>query len=449
MDTGWMIKMKIGAKLLFTYFLLIISIFLITSLTFHFIAQRYLIHETKQQLHKEASVVSQLLGKTVLSSLTVKEQLVNRKALALSERLLSSELIIWNKNQEIVYTDLKAASLAEFRKDPERRFISETVKISSKNGKTKGYVTLVQRLDEIKEINRLMRRSQLFSLVISALIAVGLGVFFKKSLTRPIQRLTEHMKHFSLKGADQEIKLESKDEVGELAASFNALSRRLKQYDADQKIFFQNASHELKTPLMAIQGNAEGILDGVVTGEDVTASLNVIIAESQRLKRIVEGITYLAKLESVEESFVFRGESLDVIISEAVESVRALAEQRGIELVVDNCVMEPVLVDGEKMKRAFINLLGNAIRYAKSTVCVISEVSEDENSVVVKVSDDGQGFAPGEETKVFQRFYSGDAGGSGIGLAITKAIIEGHGGVITAYNRKLGGAIFRIKLMRK
>ncbi|WP_413306862.1 ATP-binding protein [Bacillus sp. 1P10SD] len=441
--------MKIGAKLLSTYFLLIISIFLITSLTFHFIAQRYLIHETKQQLHKEASVVSQLLGKTVLSSLMVKEQLVNRKALVVSERLLSSEMIIWNKNEEIIYTDLKDATLAEFRLEPKEKFVSETVAITSKNGKTKGYVTLVERLDEIKEINLLMRRSQLISLIISALIAVGLGVFFEKSLTRPIRRLTEHMKQFSLKGENKELELKSMDEVGELADSFYALSRRLKQYDVDQKVFFQNASHELKTPLMAIQGNAEGILDGVVTGEDVNASLNIIIAESQRLKRIVEGITYLAKLESVEESFVFRGESLDVIVGEAVESVRSLAEQRGIELVVDSCVMEPVLVDCEKMRRAFINLLGNAIRYAKFKVAVTSEVLKDNTGIVVEVSDDGKGFAKGEETKVFQRFYSGDAGGSGIGLAITKAIIEGHGGVITAYNRELGGAVFRIKLMRK
>jgi signal transduction histidine kinase len=439
-------EMKIGAKLLFTYFLLIISIFLVTSLSFHFIAQRYLIHETKQQLHKEAVVVSQLLGRTALSSITVKEQLVNRKALALSERLLSSEMIVWNKNQEIVYTDLKDTNLAEFRQDPERRFISETVTITSKTGKTKGYVTLVQKLDEIKEINLLMRRSQLISLVISALIAVGLGVFFEKSLTRPIRKLTEHMKHFSLKAADQELELKSKDEVGELADSFNELSRRLKQYDDDQKVFFQNASHELKTPLMAIQGNAEGILDGVVTGDDVNASLHVIIAESQRLKRIVEGITYLAKLESVEESFVFRRESLNLIIEEAVESVRALAEQRGVEIVIDGGVMEEVLVDGEKMKRAFINLLGNAIRYAKSTVSVLTEVSEDGISVVVKVSDDGKGFASGQEMKVFQRFYSGEDGGSGIGLAITKAIIEGHGGTITAFNREQGGAEFRICL---
>src|SRR4051794_9335708 len=104
MDTGWMNRMKIGTKLLLTYFLLIISIFLLTSVSFRFISQRYIIHETEQQLTKEARVISQLLGKSSLSSTTLKEKLRNRKALAISERLLSSKLIILNKNQRIVYT---------------------------------------------------------------------------------------------------------------------------------------------------------------------------------------------------------------------------------------------------------------------------------------------------------------------------------------------------------
>ncbi|MFK9091799.1 sensor histidine kinase [Bacillus salipaludis] len=441
-------NMKIGTKLLLTYFLLIISIFLITSISFHFISQRYLIHETEQQLQKEAKVVSQLLGKSVLSSRTVEEKVANRRALAVSERLMSSKIIILSGDYEILYTDMKDTALNDFSQSEGqgRKFVSEMAAITSKNGKTRGYVTLVARLDELQEINKLMRRSQLISLFISGLIAVVLGLFFKKGITRPIQILTEHMKHFSLKGANNEISLQTKDEIGGLADSFNTLVRKLKQYDNDQKVFFQNASHELKTPLMAIQGNAEGILDGVVTGEDVNRSLNVIIAESQRLKRIVDGITYLARLESVEESISLGRESLEKIIRETVKSVAALAEERGIRIMVETNVAESVLVDREKLTRAFINLLGNAIRYANTTVVIKSSVSVDRKAFIVEVMDDGRGFTPGELVKVFQRFYSGDAGGSGIGLAITKAIVEGHGGDIKAFNGEQGGAVFTLRI---
>jgi signal transduction histidine kinase len=448
MGTESMNKMKIGSKLLLTYFLLIISIFFITSVSFRIISQRYLIHETELQLQKEAKVMSQLLGRATLSNKLVQEKVANRKALAISERLMSSKLIIWRNDQEIIYSDMKDASLEQVMQQSKgagRKFVSETVTIFSKSGKPKGNVTLIASLDDINKINGLMRRSQWISLFISALIALVLGIFFEKNITKPIRMLTDYMKNYTVKGANKEISIHTKDEIGELADSFNALSRKLKKYGEDQKVFFHNASHELKTPLMAIQGNAEGILDGVVTGEDVNKSLQVIIDESQRLKKIVEGITYLAKLENVAESFSFAGQSLEMVIREAVQSVKAIAEQKKIEIVVDNHVSEIVLLDREKMTRAFINLLGNAIRYAETKIVVKCFVL-NEQQLGVEIIDDGIGFSRGEEKKLFQRFYSGEAGGSGIGLSITKVIIEAHGGSINAFNGDQKGAVFQICL---
>jgi signal transduction histidine kinase len=448
MGTVSMIKMKIGSKLLLTYFLLIFSIFMITSISFRFISQRYLIHETEQQLQKDAKVMSQLLSKVSLSNDLVQKKLANERAFTFSERLLSSKMIIWRADQEIVYTDMGNVSLdhvMDKSKGPDRKFVTKTESIIAKNGKIKGYVTLVASLRDINNINGMMRKSQLVSLVISALIALFLGIFFKNSLTKPIHLLMEQMRNFSLKEANKEISIKTNDEIGELADSFQALTRKLKQYDEDQKMFFHNASHELKTPLMAIQGNAEGILDGVVCGDEIEKSLQVIIAESQRLKKIVEGITYLAKLENVEESFSFSSESLDAVIREAVQSVKSLAEQKGLDIKVDIRVFEAVLMDKEKMKRAFINLLGNAIRYAESIIVVAAIQQESEREVTIEIRDDGRGLAPEESQKIFQRFYSGEDGGSGIGLAITKAIIEAHHGTITACNSEEGGAVFQIR----
>ena len=247
-----------------------------------------------------------------------------------------------------------------------------------------------------------------------------------------------------MKGENQEVVIETNDEIKELADSFNALSRKIKQYDTNQKSFFQNASHELKTPLMAIQGNAELILDKIVTGAEAEESLNVIIRESQRLKAIVDRITYLAKLENSAESFDFKLVPFDRVLTEAVKSVEAIGEQSGLLINVENTVMEPVRIDEEKIKRALINLLGNALRYAETEVVV--SVYRTGSSIVVEVKDDGAGFKPGEETKVFDRFYSGADGGSGIGLAITKAIVEGHKGTITAFQNEPKGAAFRIEL---
>lgn len=435
--------MKISGKLFLTYFLLISCIFIVTSFSFHFISQSFLIHETKLQLQKEAKVISHLLSKDVLSNVNVQTKLENQRAFVISEKLMSSKMIIFNQNQAIIYTDLRPALLKQYRKQ-RKTFVSENVPIFSANGDVKGTVTLVEKLDDLQKINQMMRRSQLISLVISAILALLLGIFFQRSLTKPIRMLASSMRNFSLKEEYKAIKIETNDEIKELADSFNMMSQRVKQYDENQKSFFQNASHELKTPLMAIQGNAELILDKIVSGEEAEHSLNVIIHESQRLKKIVESITYLAKLENVEESFQFMVVPLDAVLRDAVKSVGAIAEQKGITIHIENTVSDSVLMDEEKLKRAFINLLGNALRYAESSIEVISYKQND--LVVIEIKDDGIGFSSGEETKVFDRFYSGDTGGTGIGLSITKAIIEGHNGTITALPNTPKGAIFQIRL---
>jgi signal transduction histidine kinase len=443
MGTDWMSKMKIGGKLFLTYFLLIGCIFIVTSFSFHFISQNYLIHETKLQLQKEAKVISRLLSKDALSNENVQAKLEKRRAFVISEKLMSSKMIIFNENQAIIYTDLRPALLKQYQKQ-RKTFVSENVPIYSANGDVKGSVTLVEKLDDLQKINQMMRRSQLISLVISAILSLLLGMIFQRSLTKPIRLLASAMRNFSIKEENKAIKIETNDEIKELADSFNMMSQRIKQYDENQKSFFQNASHELKTPLMAIQGNAELILDQIVTGEEAEHSLNVIILESQRLKKIVEGITYLAKLENVEESFQFMAAPLDAVLRDAVKSVGAIAEQNGITIHIENSISDSILMDEEKLKRAFINLLGNALRYAKNTIEVVGYKKND--LVVLEIKDDGIGFSPGEETKVFDRFYSGDSGGTGIGLAITKAIIEGHNGTITALPNTPQGAIFQIRL---
>ena len=439
--------MKIGVKLFLTYFLLIGCIFIVTSVSFYFISQRYLIHESKLQLQTEAKIISRLLSKEALSNENIQAKLMNRRAFVISEKLTASKMIIWTENKQIIYTDLKPALLKQYVKErtaKAKNFVSEIVPIMAENGRVKGYVTLVERLDDLQKINSLMRRSQLFSLVISAILALLLGIIFQRNLTKPIRLLAFAMRNFSIKGENKAIMIQTNDEIQELADSFNAMARRIKQYDENQKSFFQNASHELKTPLMAIQGNAELILDQIVTGKDAEHSLNVIINESQRLKKIVENITYLAKLESVEESFNYKAVRLDQVLREAIKSVQAIAEQKGISIFIENTISESISMDEEKLKRAFINLLGNALRYAETTIAVVGSKTND--SIVIDIKDDGTGLSPGEESKVFDRFYSGDTGGSGIGLAITKAIIEGHNGTIAAFQNEPKGAVFRVCL---
>ncbi len=446
MATGWMGNMKIGTKLYLSYLLLVFIILLISGISFRFISHHYLLKETKESLRKDAAIISKMLEQEPFTSETIRGKLLNRAKVTIVEHILTAKIIVINTNQKIVYTNLDAAWLKYLKKPSRERekFISEKVPIYSSAGKIKGHVVLVTKIEDIQKLNGFIKKSQRWSFIISSIIALLICIIFQRKITGPIKKLTDHMRKFTLRGENKSLSIQTNDEVKGLTDSFEALTQKLRKYDKQQKVFFQNASHELKTPLMAIQGNAEAILDGIVRGEEVNESLTIIINESQRLKKLVDQISFLSKLEDVEETFHFSLKNISNIIKDSIESVQALAKQKGIEIIFENHVEETLHVDSNKLKQGFINLLGNAIRYAESAIKINSYVQREK--LIIEFSDDGKGFKPGEEAKVFERFYSGESNGSGIGLAITKAIIEGHGGEIMAELNQPKGAIFRISI---
>jgi signal transduction histidine kinase len=224
------------------------------------------------------------------------------------------------------------------------------------------------------------------------------------------------------------------------------MAEKLRAGDRKQTDFLQNVSHELKTPLMAIQGNAEAIRDGIVREREAEESLDIIVAECQRLKSVVDELIFLSRLDHDQAADVFRCEPARIgdIADEALSGLRGLAEQRGVALVLSGDTDAEGRFDREKLKRAFINIVGNGLRYARSEIAIRAIRSGD--AVEVLCEDDGKGFAPGEEERIFDRFYKGEQGGTGIGLAITKAIVEGHGGSIDAFQGPRGGAVIRMRL---
>jgi signal transduction histidine kinase len=272
-----------------------------------------------------------------------------------------------------------------------------------------------------------------------------MGALLGRSIARPIQSLAGGMRRFSPRKELPEIAVHSRDEIGELAESFIAMADKLRANDKMQTDFLQNASHELKTPLMAIQGNAEAIKDGIVREREAEESLDVIIAQCQRLKTVVDELIYLTRVDHQPDAFRLERAAIGEIIGEAAASVRGLADQQGITIMVKGDVDSVGVFDREKLKRALINVIGNGIRYAQTRIIVQAIGKAGQLEIVCE--DDGKGLAPGEEERIFDRFYKGEHGGTGIGLAITKAIVEAHGGSIAADAAKpAGGAVIRILL---
>ena len=208
-----------------------------------------------------------------------------------------------------------------------------------------------------------------------------------------------------------------------------------------QQTFFQNASHELKTPLMAIQGYAEGIQAGVM---DTGSAAEVILEESDRMTELVEELLDISKIDMGQQLLALSEMDIRELLYDSIRAVEPTAAASGITIAPD-FPEEPIMVscDDTRLRRAVTNILSNGVRYARSELRLTCRA--DKHHVTIRIQDDGDGIAEVDLPHIFDRFYMGKSGKSGIGLALTKEIVHLHRGTIRAYNGETG-AVFEITL---
>ncbi len=323
----------------------------------------------------------------------------------------------------------------------DERFVAAARYVSARGGTI---VLLLTRVEGLAEIRNELLLIFLASLGASSLAALALALLLARRISRPLELLREKTRQVARRNFGWRVNVDSGDEIGELGRAINAMDEKLAEYDRAQKQFFQNASHELKSPLMSIQGYAEGIRDGVFRGREAEKALDNIVHESGRLKKLVEELVYLGKLEGPSEVYHFEETELQEVLEQAVESQRVLAVEKGVRLELETCPDVCLRADGEKLVRVFVNLIANGLRHAATTVKVTA-VREGEK-VKVTVRDDGTGFTGEDLRRLWDRFYKGPRGGSGLGLSIAKTIVEEHRGTIQARNVPGGGAEIVVEL---
>ena len=208
-----------------------------------------------------------------------------------------------------------------------------------------------------------------------------------------------------------------------------------------QQTFFQNASHELKTPLMAIQGYAEGIQAGVM---DAGGAAEVILAESDRMTELVDELLDISKIDMGRQPLTLSEMDVRELLYDSIRAVEPAAAGGGIAIVPD-FPEKPVMVscDDTRLRRAVTNILSNGVRYAHSQLHLTCRT--EKRHVTIRIQDDGDGIAEADLPHIFDRFYMGKSGKSGIGLALAKEIIHLHKGTIRAYNGD-SGAVFEISI---
>lgn len=309
-----------------------------------------------------------------------------------------------------------------------------------------GTLTLLTPVSRIKAIEQDLLRRMLIIFAAGGVVMAALSLLFTRKLIRPLMLLKEELEKVKERRFAQVRLVRGGGEIGSVAQAVYEMAGELNRFIRVQKEFFQNASHELKTPLMSISGYAEGIRDGLFEGKQVERGLDIIVSECARVKKLVMEMTLLAKLDSAEELFRVAPVPLEELVEETVERIHPILDAKGLSVRV----MLPeegapvIRADRDKLLQALLNVAANAVRYARTGILI--RVNRTEGEVRLLVSDDGCGFPEELLPMLFHRFVKGKDGESGLGLAISRAIVEGCGGEITADNRPEGGAVISMTL---
>ncbi len=241
-------------------------------------------------------------------------------------------------------------------------------------------------------------------------------------------------------------------EISELSEGFNAMARALEEAERRRVEVISDVSHELRTPLSTLRGYLESVMSGTIEPSEETLSL--LYAETTRMERLVRDLRQLSRAEAGQLPMDVTSISPGDVVNRAAGRMRPLFDEKGVELATGKVGdPPPVLADADRVIQVLTNLLDNALRHTPPGGRVTIEVGAEAGGVAFAVADNGEGIAPEHLPRVFERFYRADrsrsraAGGSGVGLSISRALVGAMGGGIRAESRGVGrGATFRFTL---
>jgi signal transduction histidine kinase len=300
-------------------------------------------------------------------------------------------------------------------------------------------------------------RSMLFIAPVILLSAGLVGYWLAGTSLRPVQTIMDEVEAIS-DGRSLHRRLAvplSGDEMARLALTVNGMLARLEQSFASLHRFTADASHELKTPLMVLRAGVERALVHPGLPPEILQSLDETLAQINRMAEMVESLLTLARADEGRAPLAVEECDLRELVADVAETAGMLGESAGVT-EVHTLPDTPVLlaVDRHRIREMLFNIVTNAIKYTPQGGTVLISLAQDDDAVTVSVRDTGIGIAAGDLPHVFERFWradparsrTGDRPGVGLGLAITKWIVEAHGGTITVQSRPGRGSVFTVRL---
>lgn len=301
------------------------------------------------------------------------------------------------------------------------------------NGKIFGGVIFCVPVPKIRSMNLQIYKKFMSMLIIAVIFTVAIYYFISKRITTPIKKMNVAVTEFAKGNFERRVEYNGNDEIGELAANFNAMATSLENLENMRSTFVANVSHELRTPMTTISGFLEGILDGTVKEQERDKYLNIALDETKRLSRLVNDLLKISKMESGALKLQKTKFSINELLTRELFKFEGKINDKDIEVELvlseDNPTVE---ADSDAITQVITNLVHNAVKFAPEKGLIEVKTHTENKKVYVEIKNSGHGIEKDKLKFIFDRFYktddsrSNDKTGTGLGLFIVKNLITQH-----------------------
>ncbi len=459
---------SIFGKLMTTYLVVILITLIVLSLLFSQLFQNFYLNERKQELLDAGRRINNILLKRRQGQMSFEQ--VNSTLRGI-DRSLNAEIWLVDTSG-LVYLDSRPGEEQWFTNHLESEDMEQVLKanVVTRTGffgnrfevavisvgvplfledEVAGAIFLHSPIYGIKSTLHQVYRLIFIAALITSLCAILISYLMSRRISYPLHEISRVALAMAEGKFDEQVTVYNRDEIGQLAESFNYMARQLQQLENMRREFIANVSHELRSPLTSIKGFVHGILDGTITGEDQRHYLEIVSKETNRLTRLVNDLLDLARIEAGKVELSFRKVELNRLLRSTIIKFMPRLEEKQLAISLDAGEEEFwVNTDPDRLEQILVNLLDNATRFTPSGKSITLKAQGNKNKVYVSVCDEGIGIPKEQLQAIWERFHKTDKartrskGGTGLGLAIVKKLVEAMGETITVKSQEGRGTRF-------
>lgn len=452
------VAVKLGLLLLTVFLLIILAI---GNILYSLFLSFYLSHITEELLqrgHSHAAVLSDHFNPLTIDHVVRMEQGSNFMVVILDQKgeVLGSSIPITSIHKEYLKQAISEKQ-GEYAMEQDWRSKPFLVSRSAilDQGKELGTVVLFSPTAPIREAVGILQGMLMGIGGITILIVTGILFILSRMVVHPLLEMKKVTGEIAKGNYRSQLVIKGEDEVAQLAASFNHMSKEIQFYQEQRNEFLADIGHELRTPITYLKGYSEIILQTTLSNREQQEYFHIIHEQSTRLQRLVQDLFELARMEQGDFSFRKERLSLEEVVTNVLSFVESSMDARGIVVEYQPPKRVPYVDgDSQRLEQLFINILENARRYTPPNGFVEVKYEETSQDITVQIRDSGSGIPKDELPFIMERMYrveksrSQETGGTGIGLAICKKIVDMHQGDLWVESEEGQGTIFYVRLPR-